>query len=346
MGCILGGEKGPPAQTASNTIKILCLGVGGCGKTTFLKQIKIIYQQKWDESELDNFKKVIRGNYINGMQDVLDVAKRFGIALNPENEDKARILASWRARTADLGPEQITILKDLWADPAVQEVVKTHVEKLTVTHLAYFWDHLDRISKDDYMPEDEDIVRARLRTAGASTVSVCVDKRWFEFMDVGGQKPERIKWEQLFKEHSFSSIIYFVAADEFDVEDEEKEFDRTKMEISRFIFREILTFDSIPSDIPIILFLNREDLFEARIKDPAGFKAFKTTFPDYKGNNTKEQGLAFIKEMFLPNAKDKATTHPLVCHYTCALDRNGLFVIWKTVQQLILQRMLTVIGLV
>jgi len=165
------------------------------------------------------------------------------------------------------------------------------------------------------------------------------------FFDVGGQKPDRAKWEQVLSEHDFSAIIYFVATDEFDVDDEEKEFDRTKMEISRFIFSEIVNSNIIQEDVPVVLFLNRSDLFEERLKDPAGFKAFQDTFPEYEGKNEKAQGLEYIKDHFMAVVKDHPKTNPIKNHVTCALDRESLVMVWRTVREFLLKQALIDIGL-
>jgi len=50
-------------MTPENTLKILCLGVGGCGKTTFIKQMKIIHEIPWSPVELQNFAKYSRELY-------------------------------------------------------------------------------------------------------------------------------------------------------------------------------------------------------------------------------------------------------------------------------------------
>jgi len=348
MGCSGHKEKKLPAMTPENTLKILCLGVGGCGKTTFVKQMKIIHGVGWDSVELQNFVKVIRGNYINGMQDALEIGKKLGMSLQgPHSEEAAKQLSSMRARTVDLGTDQIELLKQLWSDPAIQDVIMNHNEMLTVTHFAYFWQHLDRITQPEYAPTDEDILRARMRTAGANSCAVYIDKNYFEFFDVGGQKPERAKWEGVLQEHNFAALIYFVAADEFDVDDEEKDFDRTKMEISRFIFSEIVNSNIVPEDVPVILFLNREDLFEQRMMDPLGYTAFKETFPEYEGPQDKQKGLEYIRNFFLAVVKDRnKPTNPIKCHYTCALDRDSLVMVWRTVREFLLTQALHDIGLV
>jgi GTPase SAR1 family protein len=269
-----------------------------------VKQIKIIHGVTWSAEELDAYKRIIRGNYVNGLQEVVQAAQRLGLKIAPENTDHEKHIAALRARTVELTPDLLTHIQALWNDPAVQDVVKNHSEQITITHLPYFFEHIQRISADDFVPTDEDILRCRQRTAGASSTTVYIEKNYFEFFDIGGQKPERAKWESVINEHKFSSVIYFVASDEFDVEDEDREFQRTKMEISRFVFSEIVNSNMLDADVPIILFVNRQDLFTQRFNDDHGYQQFQAIFPNYTGGRDAQAGLAYVKDLFLATVND------------------------------------------
>jgi len=342
MGCVGStSEKTVPLQTPENTVKILCLGVGGCGKTTFVKQLKIINHVPWKDAELQAFVKAIKSNYIRGLQDAIEAVKKLGFELTPENEEKAKDVNMLRA-TSELNNETVEILKSVWQDPAIKTVIERHGELLTVTHLNYFWNHFDRVMQPDFVPNDEDILRARVRTAGANSSVIYVDKRFFEFFDVGGQKPERAKWEYVFNENKFATIIYFVAVDEFDVENEDKDTDRTKMEISRFIFSELVNSNVIQEEVPVVLFLNRTDLFEGRMKHPEGFQSFQETFPNYSGGQNKTKGLEYLRDLFLSVTNRKTN---IKYHFTCTLDRDSLVVVWRTVKESLLNETLNTLGL-
>ena len=78
-----------------------------------------------------------------------------------------------------------------------------------------------------------------------------------------------------------------MAADEYDVGDEEKEYDRTKLEISSFIFSEIVNSNVIEQDVPIVIFLNRRDLLAERLKDEASWDSFRKRFPEYDGTTCR-----------------------------------------------------------
>jgi GTPase SAR1 family protein len=308
-----------------------------------VKQIKIIHGVTWSAEELDAYKRIIRGNYVNGLQEVVQAAQRLGLKIAPENTDHEKHIAALRARTVELTPDLLTHIQTLWKDPAVQDVVKNHSEQITITHLPYFFEHIQRISADDFTPTDEDILRCRQRTAGASSTTVYIEKNYFEFFDIGGQKPERAKWESVINEHKFSSVIYFVASDEFDVEDEDREFQRTKMEISRFVFSEIVNSNMLDADVPIILFVNRQDLFTQRFNDDHGYQQFQAIFPNYTGGRDAQAGLAYVKDLFLATVNDPQNCN-IKTHYTCALDTESMVVVWRSVREFLLKKALTEMG--
>jgi len=306
--------------------------------------MKTIHGVGWSDAEIDAYVRIIRGNFVNGMQECLQAALNLGRKLDATNAEHEKHILSLRARTVDLTPELLQRLLSLWKDPSIQEVVEKHSEQLTITHLPYFFEHVDRITAATYKPIDEDILRCRQRTAGASSATIYIDKNYFEFFDIGGQKPERAKWEQILAEHEFASVLYFVAADEFDVEDEDKEFQRTKMEISRFVFSEIVNSNIVKQGVPIILFVNRSDLFTERFKDPEGYKQFLATFPNYSGGEDAIIGLDFIKEMFL-TAINPGSANPITCNNTCALDTQSMVIVWRSVREYLLKRALDEIGI-
>jgi len=263
----------------------------------------------------------------------------FGSKGPPHQTDNNTLKILW-----SITPDIQAAVKQLYPDPAIQNVLHNHAEQLTIKHLPYFYEHMQRITADDFAPTDEDILRCRQRTAGASSVSIYIDKNYFEFFDIGGQKPERAKWEQVLGDNKFAAILYFVAADEFDVGDEEKEYDRTKLEISSFIFSEIVNSNIIEADVPIILFLNRRDLLEERLKDDMAWASFGKRFPKYEGTRDARQILDYIRDMFMTLVKDMSTANPIKHHYTCALDTESLVMLWRVVREYLLKLALRDIG--
>ena len=70
------------------TVKILLLGSGESGKSTFLKQMRIINGNDFVDEELKHYRSVIYGNIVKGMKVLIDARDKLGIAWG--NEDNAR----------------------------------------------------------------------------------------------------------------------------------------------------------------------------------------------------------------------------------------------------------------
>jgi len=69
MGNCIAGDDGK--MTDSNTLKLLILGISGCGKTTFTKQMKIINMEGFQDFEVDNFRKIILRNISSGLHELI-----------------------------------------------------------------------------------------------------------------------------------------------------------------------------------------------------------------------------------------------------------------------------------
>ena len=97
----------------------------------------------------------------------------------------------------------------------------------------------------------------------------------FKMFDVGGQRSERKKWIHCFE--GVTAIIFCVALSGYDLVLAEDEEMNRMMESMKL-------FDSICNnkwfvETSIILFLNKKDLFEQKIK----YSPLSICFPEYKG---------------------------------------------------------------
>jgi guanine nucleotide-binding protein subunit alpha len=124
-----------------------------------------------------------------------------------------------------------------------------------------YFDSIDRISAHDYLPNNQDILRTRVKTSGINETTIVIQHLTYRIIDVGGQRSERRKWIHCFE--NVNTILFLVALSEYDqvlFEDEK---------INRM--QEALTlFDSICNSqwfvkTSIILFLNKIDLFKEKL---------------------------------------------------------------------------------
>jgi len=233
----------------------------------------------------------------------------------------------------------------LWEDPGIQNVWSLcRNYQIQVSQLDYFMENIERLTAADYVPNNEDIVRGRQRTAGAYTTRFNNSKSNWEIIDVGGQTPERKKWLHIVQQ-GFTSIIFFAALDEYNMESSE-EPGKTKMEVSMKVFSEVVA-DEDNFRCCNILFLNKCDLFKEKICSENGYTEFEEKFPDfpqfYEEEFVSDPGLSDEDNKYAASLKHIESTfrelipdeRELVCYPTCAIDTDKTSVVFDAMKEFI-----------
>lgn len=133
--------------------------------------------------------------------------------VKPENEDAYRYLLS------DFKEEVVeeklgTLLKQLWQDPGVRTAYDHRSDFQLSDSAEYFFDKLDEIMQRGYIPNEQDVLRSRVRTTGIVENEFLVDGNVFRMFDVGGQRNERKKWIHCFEK--VTAVIFVAAISEYD----------------------------------------------------------------------------------------------------------------------------------
>jgi guanine nucleotide-binding protein G(o) subunit alpha len=324
---------------AQKDIKLLLLGAGESGKSTIVKQMKIIHEGGFTNEDNKQYKPVVYSNTIQSLVAIIRAMGTLNIAFgDPDKESDAKMVLDVIARMEDTEPfseELLAAMKRLWADSGVQECFGRSNEYQLNDSAKYFLDDLDRLGAKDYMPTEHDILRTRVKTTGIVEVHFHFKNLNFKLFDVGGQRSERKKWIHCFED--VTAIIFCVAMSEYDQVLHEDETTNRMQESLKL-------FDSICNnkwftDTSIILFLNKKDLFEEKIKK----SPLTICFPEYTGKQTYEEAAAYIQAQF--EAKNKSTTKEIYCHQTCATDTNNIQFVFDAVTDVIIANNLRGCGL-
>merc|ERR1712187_590115 len=152
--------------------------------------------------------------------------------------------------------------KTLWAEDAIKQVYEQRAIMKIEDTSSYFWDKIDDVMEDGFVPNETDMLLVRYRTTGVIEQKFTIKKNIFHVFDVGGQKSERKKWI-----HCFENVtaVIFVASlscyDEVMFEDEEK----NSMSDSIELFGTICNNEYF-KETAMILFLNKKDLSGEKIQ--------------------------------------------------------------------------------
>lgn len=325
-------------RVLQNTVKLLLLGAGESGKSTLAKQMKIIHLNGFNHDELMNFVPIIYSNIVFCLKALcgaiytLDNPK---IELKPENYEIAnRVLDEEYFTTPELTSEIISDVKTLWSDQGIKRALMRANEFQIFDSAEYYFENFERISQPDYVPNVQDVLRSRVKTAGIIETEFWVAKTKFNLVDVGGQRSERRKWMHCFQD--VTAVIFCAAMSAYDQKLYEDET-TNRMHEALKLFKDICNTKWF-TETAIILFLNKKDLFEKKIQR----QPLTVCFPEYTGKSNYDQASKYIEDQFL---KQNENPRKLIyVHHTCATDTNNITVVFKAVQDILINKILDKMG--
>eukprot|EP00731_Ephydatia_muelleri_P025995 Em0018g95a len=203
------------------THRLLLLGAGESGKSTIVKQMKILHKDGYSDQERYEKVKDIRSNIRDSIVSVIEAMDKLQPRVqisDAENVPRAQYVRDVVSqKTFDsFSPEFFSTVSILWKDAGVQAMLERSNEYQLIDSAAYFMhEHkLAEISRPDYKPDDQDILRCRVLTNGIFETKFVVEKVNFHMFDVGGQRSERRKWIQCFND--VTAIVFVVSCSSFD----------------------------------------------------------------------------------------------------------------------------------
>ncbi|XP_043791675.1 guanine nucleotide-binding protein G(o) subunit alpha [Apis laboriosa] len=282
---------------AAKDIKLLLLGAGESGKSTIVKQMKIIHESGFTPEDFKQYRPVVYSNTIQSLVAILRAMPNLDINFSTnEREPDAKMVFDVIQRMEDTEPfseELLAAMNRLWADSGVQQCFGRSNEYQLNDSAKYFLDDLDRLGARDYQPTEQDILRTRVKTTGIVEVH-------FSFKNLN--------------------------------------FKMNRMQESLKLFDSICN-NKWFTDTSIILFLNKKDLFEEKIRK----SPLTICFPEYAGAQEYGEAAAYIQAQF--EARNKSTTKEIYCHMTCATDTTNIQFVFDAVTDVIIANNLRGCGL-
>ncbi|KAF9990098.1 guanine nucleotide-binding protein subunit alpha [Mortierella antarctica] len=332
--------------------KLLILGPSETGKTTVLKQLKLLYGRKGLDAERQTYRRVVHLNAMKAIQALSYGLQRANIPLE-HAENIAHLETVMRLETTlkrysitsigftnpaiprkitdakaetDMFLEMVPAIKALWADGGIQETFRTGSNLNLQDSAKYFLDSIDRIADLNYVPTDDDILQARVRTLAVSEHLFNIDGVTYRIYDVGGQKSLRKYWAPYFDD--VNAIIFMVALSAYDqtCEDDERQ---NRLQECMSLFNSIANH-KLFEITSFILFLNKIDIFQRKLE--AG-SLVSTYFPEYRGPNDYANTTMFFQHRFLQQCKD--TAKQVYTHFTHATDTQQMKVIVVAVNTIV-----------
>lgn len=377
------------------TIKLLLLGTGESGKSTILKQMRIIHTMTKFSLE-ERLEKIfyIKSNLKDSFLSILDAMERFSIRFESYHEIELNEIKDFVYDNIDLilvkhanknnNEKIVTKLWDnitcLWHDAGFKACVKLGFKYHLIDSCEYFFNRLDIIRKQEYLPSDQDILRCRILTTGIVETHFSINNVKFQVFDVGGQRDQRRKWIQCFNE--VTAIIFVADLSSFDMNLRE-DSNVNRMQESLQSFAQIWK-NRYLQNISVILFLNKYDILVKKlVEDNCKLENYFPSFEQYAMPVAVDESFyvlnehplvtkakMFILEQFLliaynssnggvcngsiggdvnadKNEKDKFLDSKFcIPYFTCAVDTDNIKRVFKACGHILKREHLEKIGLI
>ncbi|XP_026133300.1 guanine nucleotide-binding protein subunit alpha-13-like isoform X2 [Carassius auratus] len=306
---------------AKKLVKILLLGAGESGKSTFLKQMRIIHGQDFDQRAKEEFRATIYSNVLKGIRVLVDAREKLHIPWgDPENQVHGETVMGFDTRSSMMSKGMVETkvflnylpsICALWQDSGIQNAYDRRRE-----------------FQLDYLPSQKDILLARKPTKGIHEYDFEIRKVPFKMVDVGGQRSERKRWFECFD--SVTSILFLVSSSEYDqVLMEDRQTNRLTESLNIF---ETIVNNRVFAKVSIILFLNKADLLEEKVQNVN----IKDYFPEFTGDPHNLQDVQkFLVECF-HNKRREPQQKPLYHHFTTAINTENIRLVFRDVKDTIL----------
>ncbi|KAJ9481049.1 hypothetical protein VN97_g12457 [Penicillium thymicola] len=328
-------------KNMARTMKILLLGAGESGKSTIIKQMRIIYSDGFSEDERRQIRAVIHSSVIVAFKVLLDTMSAKSIDFETT---RARSSGNFINKIEpDVDPSRPSLdttvcdaLRDMREDPGFWKAIEQSHDLVLHDNLLYFYNSFDRISTPGWLPDNQDMLRARLRTTGITESYFELGHMNWRMIDVGGQRSERKKWIHCFED--VGCLIFVVALSGYDqclVEDQN----------ANQMHEAMMLFDSLANGKwfkrkPVILFLNKIDLF----KEKLAISPVSKYFPDFNGSGADfDAAAAYFADRF--RGINRIHDREIYIHYTNATDTTLLKATMGSVQDMVHQKNLRSLNL-
>ena len=322
-------------ENAKREVKMLLLGAGESGKSTIVKQMRIIHGNGYTTEDCMTYRPVIYSNTIESLFAILHAMKMLKIEFaDPSRSGDVRLLCAIASAspTRDITVQMGEIIERLWNDPGLQACFSRSREYQLNDSAGYYLKDIRRLSDLHYTPTVLDVLKTRVRTIGIMETQFMYKHLLFRMVDVGGQRSERKKWLYCFE--GVHAIIFCTALSGYDLVLEEDEG------VNRIV-ESMKLFESIVNNkwftkTSIIIFFNKKDLFEEKIKN----SPLKICFPEYEGANEFEEATMYIQKKFEDLNQNQIKTE-IYSHLTCATDTKNIRVVFDVVTDSIIKNIMS-----
>ncbi|MES1922001.1 hypothetical protein MHBO_003524, partial [Bonamia ostreae] len=193
MGCefssITSSDRNEEFRHPRSVYRLLLLGPGESGKSTFIKQMVNRFQHGYPIEERKKFRMCVVENTLECVKTILRWSDRLyeleveGTRTDPAKDYAKRALLETPA-TRQLSKETAELVKLFWrSDKGFMCTFENSWRYQLLDCAEYFLDRIDFIAEEGYVPSKEDVFHSRTVTTGVVDIEFRLEKSIFKIID-------------------------------------------------------------------------------------------------------------------------------------------------------------------
>ncbi|KAG8954815.1 Guanine nucleotide-binding protein alpha-2 subunit [Tulasnella sp. 408] len=154
-------------------------GTPWSGKSTIMKQMKIIGQGGYTSEELAAFRLTVYENLVDSAKDIILGTRKIGLEFVRDiNREYATQILEYEIEADPsfrLTPDIANAIDCIWKDPIIATVMDHSSEFYLLESADYFFSEVQRISQKDYVPSLGDVLKAEAKSKPKGIVEMTLD---------------------------------------------------------------------------------------------------------------------------------------------------------------------------
>ncbi|KAJ7136074.1 guanine nucleotide binding protein, alpha subunit [Mycena epipterygia] len=233
-------------------------------------------------------------------------------------------------------------MKALWNNQTVQALLVRQNLRLQEA-AGFFLDCLDEVTSLRYVPSDDHILRARLKTLGVSEHRIkmtsggmtgSISRDW-RIYDVGGHRSLRAAWAPFFDD--MDCIIFLAPISAFDqVLAEEPRVNRLADSVNLWT---TIVSNKLLANTNIILFLNKIDIMKSKLESGIQLVDYVNSYG--RRPNDLENASNYLRKKFAGIQRENSPSHRVFyCHMTTVTDPKSTQYILANIKDMLMHQYL------
>ncbi|KAJ3864905.1 guanine nucleotide binding protein, alpha subunit [Lentinula novae-zelandiae] len=237
-------------------------------------------------------------------------------------------------------------IQELWKDHYVRQRLQEKGIRLEES-AGFYLNEIPRITAKKYIPTNDDVLKARLKTVGVVEHSFIISSganrgvQW-KIYDVGGARNQRHAWAPYFSD--VNAIIFLAPISAFDqVLTEDHRINR--LEDSFLLWKGVIS-NKLLANVNVVLFLNKCDLLQAKLSAGVRLNAHMVSYGDRP--NDYDSVSKYFRNRFgaIHQAATPNKERELYIHLTAVTDTRRTGTIIADVRDIIIRGNLRTLKLV